>query len=203
MPCHAMLCYAMPCQTKFSTWPHPVHLFHVHTAVDSNVVSSPRQVSDEGGRPLPEIGHFPSPAEPARTLVHCSRGPEARLLHDLESVGRDAQRYEGFASSSCRWTLGNHRQRKSRAGGGPFRAFRLCSFSCACACANLIVDILASGPWAASAPHSRWAFCAACRIRIMCTVALRTMYAQEHAALAGCRSRTRPCMSRQLTVTIH
>lgn len=33
----------------------------------------------------------------------------------------------------------------------------------------------------------------------MCTVALRTMYAQEHAAFAGCRLRTRPCMS---TVTI-
>jgi hypothetical protein len=84
---------------------------------------------------------------------------------------------EGFASSCCcRWTLGNHKQRKSRAGGGPFRAFRLCSFSCACACANLFVDILASGPWTASAPHLRWAFCAACRIRIMCTVALRTMH---------------------------
>lgn len=59
-----------------------------------------------------------------------------------------------------------------------------------------------AGPWTASAPHLRWTIRAACRIRIMCTVALRTMYAQEHAALAGCRLRTRPCMSRQSTVTI-
>lgn len=67
----------------------------------------------------------------------------------------------------------------------------LWSFACTCACANLLADLVASGPWTASAvsaPHSRWAFCAACRIQIMCTVALRTMYAQEHAAFAELQS---------------
>lgn len=147
-------------------------------------------------------GHCPSPADIARPLVPDPEALRHGCCTSCPSLACDGQRDEGFASFSCRWTHGNHKKRESRAGGGPFRAFRLCSCSCACTCANLIVDILASGPWTASAPHLRWTFRAACRIRIMCTVALRTMYAQEHAAFAGCRLRTRPCMSRQSTVAI-
>lgn len=47
---------------------------------------------------------------PRRPLsIACPRGPEARLLQRLQSLGdfgRAGQRDEGFASSSCRWTLG-------------------------------------------------------------------------------------------------
>lgn len=139
---------------------------------------------------------------PRRPLsIACPRGPEARLLQRLQSLGDfgcAGQRDEGFASSSCRWTLGA----TSNGNLVPVVALSepsaFCTCSCACACANLIVDILASGPRTASAPRLWWTFRAACRIRSMCTVAPRTMYAQEqeHAALAGCRLRTRPCMSK-------
>lgn len=188
MPCHAMLCHA---RLNFALASPKSSFFDVNTPVCFNVVSS----LDRGrtrAAATSRDGHYPPPTDIARALVP---GPEV-LRHGCCTSCRH-QRDEGFASSSCWWALANHKKRESGADGGLFRAFRLCCCSCACTCANLIVDILASGPWTASALHLRWTFRAACRIRIMCTVALRTMYAQEHAALADCRLRTRPCMSRQ------
>lgn len=167
MPCYAMLCHA---RLNFALASPKSSFFDVNTPVCFNVVGSLDKDRTRAAATSRD-GHCPSPTDIARALV-----PVPEVLRHGCCTSCRHQTGEGFASSSCWWTLGNHKKRESGADGGLFRAFRLCCCSCACTCANLIVDILASGPWTASAPHLRWTFRAACRIRIMCTVALRTMY---------------------------
>lgn len=71
MSCHAMLCYAMPCQTKFCpglTQVHKSGFFDVQHACLLQRRQQPRQRSDESGGNFPRWP-YPPPTDIARALV--------------------------------------------------------------------------------------------------------------------------------------
>lgn len=195
-----MPCYAMPCQTKSCPG-----------LTQSSFLTSTRL--------------FASTSSAASTGVGRGRRrlPETATVHHQQIIAQWYPFPRSWGTAAARvaltWSRRPQGTRDSPPppAGGPLGATRSgtlvpmvahsepSAFAAAPAAAAAPISLSTfsrAGPWTASAPHLRWTIRAACRIRIMCTVALRTMYAQEHAALAGCRLRTRPCMSRQTTVTI-
>ncbi|KAI7783868.1 hypothetical protein LA080_011130 [Diaporthe eres] len=122
-----------------------LQLLDVNTPVCFNVVSSLDR-SRTRAAATSRDGHCPSPADNARTMVPVPEVLGHGCCTSCRHLVATAIGDEGFASSSSWWAVGNHKKRDSGADGGPFRAFRLCSCSCGCGCANLVVDILASGP---------------------------------------------------------
>lgn len=195
-----MPCYAMPCQTK-SCPGLTTSSFLTSTRLFASTSSAASTGVGRGRRRLPETATvlhqqimpaqwYPFPGSwgtaAARVAVTWSRRPQGTRDSPPPPAG-------GPLGTTRNGTLVPMVAHSEPSAFAPAPAAAAAPIS--------LSTFSRAGPWTASAPHLRWTIRAACRIRIMCTVALRTMYAQEHAALAGCRLRTRPCMSRQSTVT--
>lgn len=89
-----MPCYAMPCQTK-SCPGLTQSSFLTSTRLSASTSSAASTGVGRGRRRLPETDTF----HRRRHCPHvgtCSRGPGARRLHELPSLGRDGQRGRGI-----------------------------------------------------------------------------------------------------------
>lgn len=112
MPCHAMLCHA---RLNLALASPEAQVLDVNTPVCFNVASALDR-SRTRAAATSRDGQCPSPADVPRALVPVPEVLRHGCCTSGRSPGRDGQTDEGFASSSCWWTVGNHKKRESRAG---------------------------------------------------------------------------------------